>query len=113
MTVSRLKTFLNIRVYQNNVIVWMIPILPQISDSSSPFYRLLGIVLNAPTTIDITLTLIFESFFHFSGKVQVFIYLFAFFYFDFVVGQNPKIHKMANSHFLLINNSVKLLAGIR
>ena len=51
--------------------------------------------------------------FYFSGKIQVFVYLFAFIYFHPVVDQNDKIHLTVSSFFLLINIKSDLLAGIR
>ena len=57
------RTLLSIPANLNNVAVWMVSILPLISNSSSLSSKLLGTVPRAPTTIGITFTLIFQSFF--------------------------------------------------
>ena len=54
--------------------------------SSSLFSKPLGIIPNTLTTIDITVSL-------FSDKIQVFVYLIAFFFFLSVVNQNGKIYR--------------------
>ena len=55
------RTLLNILANLNNVVVWMVSSLPLISSSflSKPWWT----VLSAPTTISITVTLMFHSFF--------------------------------------------------
>ena len=50
----------------NNTVVWMVSIRPQISNSSSPFIKPLGIVASAPITIGIDVTFMFQSFFFIS-----------------------------------------------
>ena len=79
------RTFLSILVVLNNEVVWMVSILPLISNSSSLFFLLLGTVPSASTIIGIIITLMFHGFF------QVFVYLFTFFYFRSVVLCNGKI----------------------
>ena len=64
-------------------------------DSISDFqfclsFFLLGTVLTAPTTISITDTFIFYSFFLLSGKIQVCVYLFAFIHLLSVVHWDSK-----------------------
>ena len=50
-----------------------------------------GTVLSVPITIVLSVTFMFQSFFQFSGKVQVFVDLFTFFYFHSVVCLNGRI----------------------
>ena len=69
-----------------STVVCMVSILPQISNSSSLFFRPLGTVQSAPTTIGITVTFNLPSFLKLFGKIQVFVYLFTFFYFHSVSG---------------------------
>ena len=57
------RTLPSILVDLNNDVAWMVSICPLIFRFSSPFTNLLGIVPNAPTMIDITITFIFHSFF--------------------------------------------------
>ena len=47
----------------NNAVVWMVCARPPISNSSSPFSKLLGIVPSSPITTGITVTFMFHSFF--------------------------------------------------
>ena len=77
------RTLLTILANLNNAVVWMLLILPLIFSSSSSLSTLLETVPSAPTTIGITIPLMFHSFFffYFSGKVQVFVNDFAFFHF--------------------------------
>ena len=65
------RTLLSILADLNNAIVWMVLILPLISNSSNPFAKPLGTVLSAPTTMNITVTFKFHTFFQSSSKVQV------------------------------------------
>ena len=80
----------------------MVSILQLISNSSSSFSRFLGTVLSTQPTIGITFIL---SFFQFSGKVQVFVYLFAFYS---VIYRNSQIHFTANSLSLSLFLSLSL-----
>ena len=57
------RTRLSIVTNFNNVVVSMVLILPLISDSSSPLSKSLGIIPSARTTIGITITFMFHSFF--------------------------------------------------
>ena len=57
---SLLKTLLNILVDLNNAVVWMVLILPLISNST-PLSRPLGAVPNVPITNNITVTLMFHN----------------------------------------------------
>ena len=81
--------------------VWMVSIPPMISCSSS-FSFPLGTVPSVQSTVDITVTLMFHSFFFLSSTVPVIIYLFAFFYFHSVIHWNGKI---ANKFFPLLINT--------
>ena len=62
--------------------VWMVSILPQISNSSSLLSKPLETVPSTLTIIGITITLIHHSSFSFSSKVLVFVYLLDLFYFS-------------------------------
>ena len=72
------RTLLGILADLNNAIVWMVSICPLIPTSSSPCITPLMTVPSAPITIGITVAFMFQSFFQFLSKVQVFIPLFAF-----------------------------------
>ena len=76
------RTLLSILADLNYSVVWIVSILRLIFSSSSLFSKAFQSVPSAPTTTSITFTLMFHGFFlYFSGKVQVFLYLFTFFYF--------------------------------
>ena len=62
----------------------------------------LGTVPSAPTTIGIHCHPHFPKFLSPSGKVQIFVYLFTFFYSFFMVRWNGKIHYTAWSLFTII-----------
>ena len=99
--------FLRIRIADfKTAVVRMFSILSLISS----FPRLLSIPLktfqSAPSMIGITASFMFPSFFLFSGKIQVFVYLFAFSYFHFVVRWNKKTFHMVSSFFLLTQGLV-------
>ena len=76
---------------------------PLISNYSNVLFKPLEIVPWASTTTGITITFDIPQVFLFSGKVQVIVYLFAFFYFHSVVLWNGKIHKRSNSLFVFFN----------
>ena len=57
------RTLLRILADLNNAVVWMFSSCLLISNSSSPFTKPLGIVPSASTTIGITVTFMFHSFF--------------------------------------------------
>ena len=59
------RTLLSILDNLSNAVVWMVSICPLISNFSSPFTNPLGIVPSAPTTVNITVTFTFLSFFSF------------------------------------------------
>ena len=52
------RNLLGILVYLNNTILWMIPIRPPISNSSSPLSKPLGTISSTPVTIGIIVTFI-------------------------------------------------------
>ena len=56
------RTFLSILADPNTVVIWMVLVRPSISNFSSSFIKALEAVLSAPTTISITVTLMFYSF---------------------------------------------------
>ena len=57
------RTLLSVLTVLNNTVVWTVSVRPLISKSSSLFTKPLGIVPSAPTTIGITVTFMFQSFF--------------------------------------------------
>ena len=79
------------------------------------FFNPLETVPGTPTTIDITVTLMLHRFFfHFSGKVRVFVSLLAFFDFLSVLHQDGKFLWITSSFFLLFNTKPCLcLTGIK
>ena len=76
------------------------------------FFKSFGAVSNVPTSVGITVNLVFHRFFLFTGKIQQFINLFTFFYFQSVVHRKGKIHQM-KSIFLLIITMSDLPSGIK
>ena len=90
---------LSILVDVINTLIWIISILLLISSCFSPFSMLMGTDPSVPTITAITLTLV-PQLFQFSGKVQVFVYLFCFLLF-LLCGQqeNGKVHYSAGSLF--------------
>ena len=74
LQVSRI--LLSILTYPNNAVVWIVSTRILISISSNPFINPSGTIPSVPTTIGITVTFMV---FLFSSKVQVVIFLFAFF----------------------------------
>ena len=107
------RTLLSILTDLNNAMVWMVSTRPHISKSSNPFINSLVIVLSAPTTIGLTVTVMFHSFFQCSNKVHVLNLLFAFLQFYSVVSRNCKIYNLASSLFLLFIIRSGCLAEIR
>ena len=99
-------TLLCILADSNNTVVWIVSTCPLISESYSLFTNLLRIVLSAPITVSITVTIMFHSFF----LVEVLISLFAFFQFYYVGSRDGKVHNSAGSLFFLltITSSVRL-----
>ena len=78
----------------------MVSIRPPTSNSSSPFSNTLVTVPNAPITIGIIVTCMFQ-FFQFPSKVEVLILLFTFFQFCSVVSWDSKVDYFASSLFIL------------
>ena len=94
------ETLLIILADLNNVVVQMIFILPLISCSPSLFSRPLRTIPNAPTTIGITVTFIFLSFFSFLAKSKyLLIVSFSFIFILF----STETTKSTVIFFLLIN----------
>ena len=70
---------LNLRIpaHLKNSVIWIVSIIPLIFNSSSLFSKPLRMVPSALTTISITVTVSSSTiFFYFSGKAQIFVYLF-------------------------------------
>ena len=65
------RTFLSILADVNYTVVWIVSSRPQISKFTSPFINLLLTAQSPSSTIGITVTLMFHSFFQFFGKVYV------------------------------------------
>ena len=89
------RTLLSILSNLNNAVVWMISTHPLISKSSSPCTNPLVTVPRAP--IGLKVISMFSSFFQFPSKVQILIFLFAFFHFYSVVSWDSKVHNLASS----------------
>ena len=68
------KTLFSIRVNLNNAVVWMVSAFPFNLHSSSMFLQVLRLQSVSPSPSCFTL-------FYLSNKVQVFVYIFVFFYF--------------------------------
>ena len=88
---SDLRDFSRYLADLNYDVIWMISIPPLISYSSSLSSKLFGTVPRAPITISIIVTLMFHSFFFFSGK-DLYLSIFLLFYFHSVVLCNGKIY---------------------
>ena len=69
----------------------MVSTRPRTSKSSKPFDNTLVTVQKAPITIGIIVTCMFHSFFQFSSKVEVLIFLFTFFQFCSLVNRDSII----------------------
>ena len=81
----------------NYAVIFMVLILTLISNSSSLLSKPLETVPSAPTTIGNTITFMFHSFFKLSSKIQVFVYVFAFFIFNLWFAEKAK-----TSYFLIL-----------
>ena len=86
------RTLLGILAVLNNVVVWIVSTCPPTSKSLCPFNNPLVIVLKAPITIGIIVTIMSRSFFQFPSKVEIFILPFTFFQFYSVVSRNSKVN---------------------
>ena len=75
------RTLLSIPADLNNAVFCMVSILTLIFNSFSLYSKPFGTVSSAPTKIGITETFLFYSFFQLLCKIQIFFYLFVFFYF--------------------------------
>ena len=85
----------------NNLVVWMAPTRPLISNSSSLFTNPLVTIPSTPISTGISVTFMFHSFFQFPHKIQGLIFLFTFFQFNSVVSRDSKVHCSTNSLFLV------------
>ena len=85
------RTLLGILADLYNPRVWMVSIHLPISDSSRALSNVLEPVPITRITIGITITLMFQNLFLFSGKVLVWVSLFTFFDFHSMVCWNGKI----------------------
>ena len=106
-------TLLSILAVINNTVVWMVSTRPPTSKSSSLFSIHLVTDPNAPITIGIIVTFMFQSFFQFSRKFEVLILLFTFFQFYSVVNRDSKVDNFVSSLSLLIIIKSGLLVEIR
>ena len=89
------RTLLNILADLNSAVIWMVSILPLISNSLS---QLVSLSPSCSTT------------FQLSGKIQVFVQHFTFFHFHSMIRRSGKIHEMTSS--LLVNTWSGLLTTI-
>ena len=85
------RTLLRILAVLNNDVVWIVSTRPPTSNSFSPFNNPLVTVQKALITICIIVTSLFQSFFQFPSKVEVFILIFTFFQFYSVVSRDSKV----------------------
>ena len=79
------RTLQSILADLNNAVVWIVSILPLTYSFLNLFPRPFGNIPMALITIGITVTFMCHSFFLPSGKIQVFVCLFAFFHFHSTV----------------------------
>ena len=108
------RTPISILANLNNIVVWMVPICPPISNSSSPLSKPWGSVWSVPITIGITVTFMFHSFFMSLVRFK-FLSLFLLFFIFIVVCWDSKVHYTTGSPFFffwLIITWFDLLAGI-
>ena len=96
------RTLLSILADFNNELVLMVSAHSVISMSSCPCTNNFETVLRAPTTISITNTFRFHSFFQFPSKVHILILLFSFSQFYSVVSRNNKFYNSDCSPFLYL-----------
>ena len=96
------RTLLSVLADLNNAATWMVSTRPLISKSSSPCTNPLVIIPRAPITIGIIITLMFHSFFQFLHKVQVLLFLFAFFRFYSVISWDSKVQNFSSSLFFFL-----------
>ena len=73
------RTILSYLADLNNTVVWIVPSSPLIFKSSRPFINPLVTVRRGSIIVGVNLTFMFQSFFHFPRKVEVFIFLSTFF----------------------------------
>ena len=92
-------TLLSVLAVLNNVVIWMVSTRPPTSKSSSHFNNPLVTVTKVPITIGIIVTFVFRSFFQFTSKVKVLIFLFTFFQFYSVVSRDSEVANFAYSLF--------------
>ena len=95
LTANRLKflrIFFIFLTNINNDVVWIVSTPPFISKSYSPFIDHLVTVPSAPTSNGIIVTFMFHMFLKFFSKLQIFIFLLAFFQFYPIISQNDKVH---------------------
>ena len=101
------RTLLSILADFNHSLVWMVSTRPLISKSSSPCINPLVTVPSTPTTIDITVTFMFHSFFSSLARSRH-LSLFVFLQFYPVVSRNGKVHNSAGFFLLTITWSGRL-----
>ena len=106
------KTLLSILADLNDAVVWMISVRPQISNSSIPVTKRLGIIPSAKIKTGITINFMFHTFFLFSGKVQVLVTLFVFFDFTLWSGRLA-MSVIRQFHFFVIITRSGRMAGIK
>ena len=105
------KTRLRILAVLSNAVVWIVSTRPPISKSSRPFNNPLVIVPKAPITIGTIVTFMFHSFFQFSSKVEVLIFLFTFLQIYSVVRRDIKVDNYYYYYFIIIIHSLELFTS--
>ncbi len=96
------RTFLSILAVLNNAVVLMVSTHLPTSNSSTHFNNPLVTVTKVPITIGIIVTFMLHSFFQFSRKVKVLIFLFGFCQFYSVVCRDSKVDYFASYYYYYI-----------
>ena len=97
----------------SNAVVWIVSTRPPISMSSRPFNNPLVVVPNAPITIGTILTFMFHSFFQFSSKVEVLIFLITYLQIYSVVRRESKVDNFTNFLFFFFVDYYKVSSSVR
>ena len=99
------RTLLSIVHYLNNAVVWLVSTHHLISKFFSPCHNPLVTVPITRETISITVASMFHRFYQFPSKIQLLIFLLAFFQLYSVFRQDSKVHNSCVLFFLTIIRS--------